>query len=24
VDEKKAGELIMNARKHWFAEEAKV
>src|SRR5271170_3647167 len=24
IDEKKAGELIMNARKHWFAEEAKV
>jgi transcription termination/antitermination protein NusA len=24
VDEKKAAELIMNARKHWFAEEAKV
>jgi N utilization substance protein A len=24
VDEKKAGELIMDARKHWFAEEAKV
>jgi N utilization substance protein A len=24
VDEKKAAELIMDARKHWFAEEAKV
>ena len=24
VDEKKAAELIMEARKHWFAEEAKV
>jgi transcription termination/antitermination protein NusA len=24
VDEKQAAELIMNARKHWFAEEAKV
>src|ERR1700692_4215815 len=24
VDEKKAGELIMDARKHWFAAEAKV
>ena len=23
VDEKKAAELIMDARKHWFAEEAK-
>ena len=23
VDEKKAAELIMEARKHWFAEEAK-
>jgi N utilization substance protein A len=22
IDEKKAGELIMNARKHWFAENA--
>ena len=24
IDEKKAAELIMDARKHWFAEEAKV
>jgi N utilization substance protein A len=24
LDEKKAAELIMDARKHWFAEEAKV
>jgi N utilization substance protein A len=24
VDEKKAAELIMDARKHWFAEEEKV
>jgi N utilization substance protein A len=24
VDEKKAADLIMDARKHWFAEEAKV
>jgi N utilization substance protein A len=24
VDEKKAAELIMEARKHWFADEAKV
>jgi len=24
IDDKKAGELIMDARKHWFAEEAKV
>jgi N utilization substance protein A len=24
VEEKKAAELIMDARKHWFAEEAKV
>jgi len=23
VEEKQAGELIMEARKHWFAEEAK-
>jgi hypothetical protein len=23
VDEKKAAELIMEARKHWFAEEDK-
>jgi len=23
VDEKKAAELIMDARKHWFAEEEK-
>ena len=23
IDEKKAAELIMDARKHWFAEEAK-
>jgi N utilization substance protein A len=24
IDEKKAAEMIMDARKHWFAEEAKV
>jgi len=24
VDEKQAAQLIMDARKHWFAEEAKV
>jgi hypothetical protein len=24
VDETRAAELIMDARKHWFAEEAKV
>ena len=24
LDDKKAAELIMGARKHWFAEEAKV